>query len=223
MAENKKIDIMSGEKLFEEIHELQQYSKAVNGVLVGSHIRSIQILEDLKKILNAKSLKELDKVLTKEISSVTANEIGLVRPDMASRDMGPRLSIVKLTALLKEISKAYLEQSNLSVEQLRTFCKKQEIAMLKQYQQSEDQKRKLNEQITELLELLKKTMWRASEKAGLLRSKFKNNLKNAADNIATIIRWRDNSMQNGYEPDPVNVARLEDVSYGTKITDYYQR
>lgn len=217
MAENKKIEYLSAEQLFGKLSELRGYLRGVNGVLVGSNVGSVQILEDLKKILNAKTVKDLDKFLNKEINSVTIREIGAYKENRIV------VSVAKLTALLRQIEKAHLEQSNLSIEQLRDLCKKQEIAMLKQYQQSEDQKRKLNEQITELLELLKKTMWRASEKAGLLRSKFKNNLKNAADNIATIIRWRDNSMQNGSEPDPVNVARLEDVSYGEKITDYYQR
>lgn len=218
MAENKKIEYLSAEQLFGKLSELRGYLRGVNGVLVGSNVGSVQILEDLKKILNAKTVKDLDKFLNKEINSVTIREIGGYKENRIVV-----VSVAKLTALLRQIEKAHLEQSNLSIEQLRDLCKKQEIAMLKQYQQSEDQKRKLNEQITELLELLKKTMWRASEKAGLLRSKFKNNLKNAADNIATIIRWRDNSMQNGHEPDPVNVARLEDMSYGTKITDYYQR
>lgn len=217
MAENKKIEYLSAEQLFGKLSELRGYLRGVNGVLVGSNVGSVQILEDLKKILNAKTVKDLDKFLNKEINSVTIREIGAYKENRIV------VSVAKLTALLRQIEKAHLEQSNLSIEQLRDLCKKQEIAMLKQYQQSEDQKRKLNEQITELLELLKKTMWRASEKAGLLKSKFKNNLKNAADNIATIIRWRDDSMQNGYEPDPVNVARLEDVSYGEKITDYYQR
>ena len=215
MAENKKIEYLSAEQLFGKLSELRGYLRGVNGVLVGSNVDSVQILEDLKKILNAKTVKDLDKFLNKEINSVTIREIGAYKENRIV------VSVAKLTALLRQIEKAHLEQSNLSIEQLRDLCKKQEIAMLKQYQQSEDQKRKLNEQITDLLELLEKTMWRASEKAGLLRSKFKNNLKNAADNIATIIRWRDDSMRNGHEPDPVNVARLEDVSYGTKITDYF--
>lgn len=212
MAENKKIDIMSGEKLFEEIHELQQYSKAVNGVLVGSHIRSIQILEDLKKILNAKSLKELDKVLTKEISSVTADEIGLVRPDMASRDMGPRLSVVKLTALLKEISKAYLEQSNLSVEQLRAFCKGLEGSFLELHKQGEKKEKDLNYKITGLLELLSERLELAAKKAGLFKRKDKKNFERGSDVVYHLILDR---RDGEYMPD-IDVNKLGRVLKGEK-------
>ncbi len=217
MAENKKIDIMSGEKLFEEIHELQQYSKAVNGVLVGSHIRSIQILEDLKKILNAKSLKELDKVLTKEISSVTADEIGLVRGDAASRIfIGPRLSIVKLTALLKEISRGYLEQSNLSVEQLRAFCKGLEGSFLELHKQGEKKEKDLNYKITGLLELLSERLELAAKKAGLFKRKDKKNFERGSDVVYhMILARRRDRRDDEYMPD-IDVNKLGRVLKGEK-------
>lgn len=217
MAENKKIEYLSAGELFGKLSDLRGYLKPVNGVLVGSDVASIQILEDLKKVLNAKTAKDLEQVLNKEIGTATIREIG------GYANGRIEVSISKLTALLRQIEKAHLEQSNLSVEQLRDLCKKQEIAMLKQYQQSEYQKRKLNEQINDLLELLEKTMLHASEKAGVLKLKFKNNLKHAAMNLSTIISRRNNSMIDGYDPEPVNVGRLQDVSDGRKITDYYQR
>lgn len=197
------------DEAFELIQNLKKkYLPAVNNLLAGADLKTIVMLNDVKRILTAKDAAQLSQILFCSVNSATASKIG-VKPGYKTT-----ISMVKLQNFLKSIDKAYKEQiKNLDTETMRIEIKKLEQLILEQLAE----KGELNRDINDILDLTKSFTRDASKNNILTVTKSKKRFEKAADTINTILERRRSSTQT---PETVDVKKLQRI-YWDKKEEYY--
>ena len=185
------------------------YMTAVDNLLIGSNLESIRMMDDMKKILTAKTPENLEETLYYFISEATSKELGVARGYRTT------ISIAKLQNFLDSIQKAYEKQSrDMDAETLNQTIKQLEHELLNK----EAEIRKLNKTINDLLDMARDFAATVKDKARITARQTKSNFKNATDTVWTLLQRRRQEREN---PEPVDVKKLQRVAWGAK-EKYYE-
>ena len=205
-----ELNNLAYDEAFEIIQILKKrYLTAVNNLLVGADLKTIVMLNDVKKILTAENASRLANILLSDVNSATVSKLGIKRAYKTS------ISVAKLQDFLDSIDKAYKKQVvNLDKEMMKREIKKLEQLVLEQLAEKDE----LNRNINNILDLTSSFTRDASEKTRLTAMRTKNGLKRATETIKTILQRR---YQNKEKPETVDTQKLQRVYWG-KPEEYYK-